>query len=137
MLENTVEPHRPKRTTWRMRIACWAPKAKNTHSQYVILIAFPLQQWLDERASVLRYTYIGCFVVCKVYHENITMSEERKTKNLFGVTLIGMCGGFSWSSVKNSISYASPHSAWPLIGSHSAEHSWERIIVYDLRICLN
>jgi len=32
----------------------------NIHSEYVILIAFPLQQWLHKRASLLRYTYIGC-----------------------------------------------------------------------------
>jgi hypothetical protein len=44
----------------RMRITCWVPKAKNTHSQYVILIAFPLQQWLKERAAMLCYTYIAC-----------------------------------------------------------------------------
>ena len=62
-----------------MRIARWAPKATNTHSEYVILIAFPLQQRLHERASLLRYTCIGCFV-CKVDHENITMSQERGTK---------------------------------------------------------
>jgi len=37
-----------------MRIACWIPKATNTHSEWVILIAFPLQQWLHERASTLR-----------------------------------------------------------------------------------
>ena len=79
-MENTVEPDRLKKTTWRMRIAYWAPKATNTHSEYVILITFPLQQWLNERASVLRYTYIACLVVFKVDHENITMSEERKTK---------------------------------------------------------
>ena len=42
---------------WRMRIACLIPKATNTHSEYVILIAFPLQQWLHERASTLRFTY--------------------------------------------------------------------------------
>ena len=35
--------------TWRMRIACWIPKATNTHSEYVLLIDFPLQQWLRER----------------------------------------------------------------------------------------
>jgi len=46
-------------TIWRMRFAGWKPKAANTHSEYVIFIAFPLQQWLDERASVLRYTHIG------------------------------------------------------------------------------
>ena len=27
-----------------------------THSEYVIFIAFPLQQWLHERASMLRYS---------------------------------------------------------------------------------
>jgi hypothetical protein len=40
-----------------MRRACWVNKATNTHSGYVILIDFPLQQWLQERASLLRYTY--------------------------------------------------------------------------------
>ena len=35
------------------------PKAANTHSEYVILIAFPLQLWLHERASLLHYTYIA------------------------------------------------------------------------------
>ena len=34
---NTVEPNRSHMTTWRMHIACWIPKATNTHSQYVIL----------------------------------------------------------------------------------------------------
>jgi hypothetical protein len=27
---------------WRMRIACWTTKDTNTHSEYVILIAYPL-----------------------------------------------------------------------------------------------
>jgi len=40
-------------TIWRMRIACWIPKATNTHAEYVILTAFPWQQWLRERASLL------------------------------------------------------------------------------------
>jgi hypothetical protein len=31
-------------------------------SAYVILIAFPLKQWLHERASILRHTNIGCLV---------------------------------------------------------------------------
>jgi hypothetical protein len=41
---------------WRMRIACWITKATNTHSEYVTLTAFPLQQWLRERASMLLYS---------------------------------------------------------------------------------
>jgi len=42
-------------------------KATNTYSEYVILIAFPLQQWLYERVSVLRYTYIACLVLFSSY----------------------------------------------------------------------
>ena len=60
MRENTVERVRPQMATWRMRVACWIPKATNTHSDYVTLIAFPLQQWLHEHASMLRHTYNGC-----------------------------------------------------------------------------
>jgi len=29
-----------------MRIVCWVPKATNTHCR----VAFPLQQWLQQRA---------------------------------------------------------------------------------------
>jgi hypothetical protein len=36
----------------RMRFACWITKATDTHSEYVIVIAFPRQQWLRERASM-------------------------------------------------------------------------------------
>jgi hypothetical protein len=36
----------------RMRTACWITKAKDTYSEYVIVISFPLQQWLRERASM-------------------------------------------------------------------------------------
>jgi len=36
---------------------------KYTHSDCGILIVFPLQQWLHERASMLRYTYIGSLVL--------------------------------------------------------------------------
>jgi len=42
---------------WRMSAACCITKATNTHSQYVIIFAFPQQSWLYERASVLRQTY--------------------------------------------------------------------------------
>ena len=58
--KNVVVRGRPQMTVWRMRITCWIPKATNAHTGYVILVAFPLQQWLHERASVLRYTYLAC-----------------------------------------------------------------------------
>jgi len=62
MWKNIVEPGRPQKTKWRMRIECWIPKDINTHSEYVILIAFPLQQWLHERSLTLGYTYFACIV---------------------------------------------------------------------------
>ena len=49
-------------TKWRMSFACSMIKATDTHSEYVMLIAFPLQQWLRQCVSLLRYTYIACTV---------------------------------------------------------------------------
>ena len=62
MWKNIVQRGRPQMTIWRMSIACWIPKATNTHSQYIKRIAFPLSQWLHERNSVLRYAHIACLV---------------------------------------------------------------------------
>ena len=56
---------------WHTRITCRVTKATDIHSEYVILIAFPLQQWLHERASTLRYTYITC---CYVLHYILRLS---------------------------------------------------------------
>ena len=39
--------------TRRMRIACWKNRATYTHSEYVILTAFPQQQLFHERSSIL------------------------------------------------------------------------------------
>jgi hypothetical protein len=64
MCKNIVEPDRPQMTIWRMRIAYWIPKATEAHSEYVIFIAFPLQQWPQERESILSYTYSVCLVEC-------------------------------------------------------------------------
>jgi hypothetical protein len=42
----------------------WDIQGKNTdtHSEYVMLIAFPRQQWFNEGATLLRCTYIACLV---------------------------------------------------------------------------
>jgi len=50
--------------TRRMRIACWIAKATNTHSEYVILIVCPRQQWLRGSTLELRCTYIAGIVEC-------------------------------------------------------------------------
>ena len=51
-VENTVEPGRPQMAIWRMHIACWIPKATNTHSVCVIKgKAIPLQAWTSPEDS--------------------------------------------------------------------------------------
>jgi hypothetical protein len=70
----------------RMRFACRITKATDTHSEYVILFAFPRQQWLHERATVLRYTYITCLVfypmAVSVILRGKEMSVERNTSDM-------------------------------------------------------
>ena len=56
MYKNTTERGRSQMTIWRICIACWAPKAKDKNTQYVIR-----QKWLQERATILRYTYFAYF----------------------------------------------------------------------------
>jgi len=46
----------------RMRFTCRMTKATNTHSEYITPVAFSRQQWLRERASLLRYTNKACVV---------------------------------------------------------------------------
>jgi len=46
----------------RMRFACSITRA----TQYEILIAFPLQQWLIKHANILRYTYISSLAKCYI-----------------------------------------------------------------------
>ena len=57
MWKDSVERGKPQATIWRMRIACFIRKVTNSHSKYAIIITLPLQQWLHERVSMLRYTY--------------------------------------------------------------------------------
>ena len=62
MWKHILEPGRPQMTIWNTRIACWLPKSTNTHSDYVILTAFALQQRMKERATMICYTYTASLV---------------------------------------------------------------------------
>ena len=57
-----IQPGRSQMTAGHQRFSRCIPISTKTYSQYAIIIAFPLQQWLHERASMLRYTYIACIV---------------------------------------------------------------------------
>ena len=67
MEKNVVEQGRPQMTIWRMRIACWIPKSTNTHTGFVTLIAFPLQQWLHERALMLVIRKLSVLLIYLCY----------------------------------------------------------------------
>ena len=58
-----------------MHVAYWAQKAKNTHSEYVIFIAFTLQQWLHERASILRHTTLPV-LLWDIYRDDISTEHD-------------------------------------------------------------
>jgi len=47
-----------------MRFSCWIIKATDTHSKYLTPIAFPREQWLRERTSVL----CDSCIACRVWH---------------------------------------------------------------------
>jgi hypothetical protein len=81
---NVEKEHRTRQATddniiRRMRCACWITKATDTHTKYVILIAFPRQQWLCKSASMLRYTYIACLAII----ENNYVSCEVRTEFMY------------------------------------------------------
>jgi hypothetical protein len=83
-----------------MRSACCIPKATNTHSQYVILITFPLQQQLQERSSMLRYTYTACLVLVQFISAAVIPLAS----------LITITGNENWECVKE-LRHETPDSA--------------------------
>jgi len=50
-------------TVRRTRFAYWITKATDTHSDYLILTAFSVPAWINENASMLRYTYFVNLVI--------------------------------------------------------------------------
>jgi hypothetical protein len=52
-------------TKWHTHITGWTCRARNTHSEYVILIAFAQQQWLHERPSALHYSTLHVLLSVK------------------------------------------------------------------------
>jgi hypothetical protein len=57
--KNMLQSDRPHVTTIRrMHVVCWIDKATNTHSEYVIPVASPLQEGLHELASILHLSLL-------------------------------------------------------------------------------
>jgi hypothetical protein len=64
MWKNILELGRPQMMIWHIHIAWWIPKATNTQSECVTLIAVPLQQLLPESACVTLYVQcLSCLLL--------------------------------------------------------------------------
>ena len=59
--KNTVELDRPQMKCGACTLHA-GYLGSNTHLEYIVLIAFPLQQWLHVCASLLCYAYISSFI---------------------------------------------------------------------------
>jgi len=61
-----------------INIACWVPKATDTHSEFVIIFAFPLLQWLRESPSISRL-YLHCRCYCSNFFFNRDPASSQST----------------------------------------------------------
>ena len=53
MWKNMIQRGQDKNMQWPICIACYVTKATDKHSEYITIIALPLQQFLSERDSIL------------------------------------------------------------------------------------
>jgi hypothetical protein len=61
-------------TVWHMRVERWVPKATKTHSEYITLIAFPLQRWLhDAPECYVTRTLTVLFHSVTGFHTNVLL----------------------------------------------------------------
>jgi len=74
MWKNMVQPGRPQMTIWRMRFASQIPKATDTHSGYVILIAFPRNS--------------GCTNLLHTSRKRVYFAVRTEYLNIFGIVLV-------------------------------------------------
>jgi hypothetical protein len=87
MRRHAAMPDRPQKAIWRMSIGCCITKAKNTNSQYIILIALLLQKWFHEPIlPILHYTYVASLlsiVICGTDTDNIFSVLRKTLKHTF------------------------------------------------------
>ena len=68
----------------RILVECWVPKVTNTQSEYVIPVAFRLQQWSYEHMSLLCYTHIVLLVfLLRVDRVSLCSDLLRQKENQF------------------------------------------------------
>jgi hypothetical protein len=81
MWTNIVEPGRPQMAVWRMRIACWIPKAAGTHSEYEYLLFFHRNKDCTKAPQLFRYTCMHC-LSCLILNRNNTQGDQSKCRSV-------------------------------------------------------
>ena len=115
MCKNMVRADRPQMTIWRTRNSRWIPKATGTHSEYVILIAFPLQQWLYEHASILSYTHTASPALFNIPVTGLAMTYSSQTRLTYFTKYCELCMSTwkkkyrvsqeEWTKLRESVPY--------------------------------
>jgi len=99
MWKNTVEPGRPQDSIVHAHCMLDTEVYRHTH-RLSILIAFPLQQWLHERATILCYTYTACLAIfifpsCSRLPVNFVNVFHQPSTDGLNLTDSVFCSGFS------------------------------------------
>jgi hypothetical protein len=69
----------------------WVTQATNTHSEYGRITAFPLQKWLHECTSMLRYTYTACLILTNLFDVIFSQCQRQKgAMGNFSLLVIGL-----------------------------------------------
>jgi hypothetical protein len=97
----------------RVLVVCWITKATDTNSEYVIIIAFPWQQWLRECASILRYTCIVSLVrVLPIYvtssrSDSMTAAQTKLSGHVAtSPTHLNLCASINLMTVRDGTNCA-------------------------------
>jgi hypothetical protein len=86
IIKKVIEPDMPQikyNAAHELLHTCWIPKATDTHSEYVILIAFTRQQWLREFARIIRTLP----VLLGIYFKSIAVTYVRNSLRTSGIRI--------------------------------------------------
>jgi len=89
MWKNITEPDRPQMTIWRKCFGCCMVIKLQTHSEYVTIIAFPTQEWLLQRASILYTRRRG-------RRRKQILNDIRETRGYWSKYYRALCGELAW-----------------------------------------
>ena len=77
-LENIVRLDRPPKAIRCVRFACWIPKAKNIHSEYVILIAFYTTTMVTRKRMRVNVVVHCLFCSYTAKRKSVPLNIDRK-----------------------------------------------------------